>query len=178
MCRQSGVILSRQVLSRQSSVLCMAGGAITGTHGSRLSVPRWQVRSSSTPCAASRSGLGSLLARQGRSGLGSLRALQVGSVSRSRGGTILALGQACRKRSSCSQPVVGMVRSSWVAVRCQRQVGFVGRWSSSGRLVGRRNGQLSGLSGSLSSGGLETGRTPGGERSRCWIVGVSLAGQI
>ncbi len=59
----------------------MAGGVITGAHGSELSVPRWQVRS----------GLGSLLAPQVgqvcfascsacRSGLVSLRALQAGQI--------------------------------------------------------------------------------------------------
>ncbi len=40
----SGVVLSRKVLScasRQSRVLCMAGGVITGALGPGLSVPRW-----------------------------------------------------------------------------------------------------------------------------------------
>ena len=47
------------------------------------------------------------------------------------------------------------------------------------RSVGRSHGQLSGLSGSLSSGGgLETGGTPGRERSWCKVIDVSLASQI
>jgi len=94
---RSWVVPSKQVLPRQSRVLCMAGVVIAGAHGSGLSVPSWQVRSSSTPCSAS------------RSGMGSLRALQVGPVSQSKGSAMLASSQASCRWSSCNQSIAGMV---------------------------------------------------------------------